>query len=63
MDLDSVDDMDERQIASWMKQAAAMPGFGGKKDSGNDRQEQFCRWIGSQAGPGTLPLLDATGSP
>ena len=31
VELESVDDIDERQIASWMKQAAAMPGFGGKK--------------------------------
>jgi hypothetical protein len=29
----SVDDLDERQAASWMKQAAAMPFFGGKKQS------------------------------
>jgi hypothetical protein len=27
----SVDDLDERQAASWMKQAAAMPFVGGKK--------------------------------
>jgi hypothetical protein len=27
----SVGDLDERQIATWMKQATAMPGFGGKK--------------------------------
>ena len=27
----SVDDIDERQIASWMQQATAIPGFGGKK--------------------------------
>ena len=27
----SVDDLDERQAAEWMKQAAAMPFFGGKK--------------------------------
>ena len=27
----SVDDLDERQAVSWMKQAAAMPFFGGKK--------------------------------
>src|SRR4051794_20498578 len=26
-----VDDLDERQVASWMEQAAAIPGFGGKK--------------------------------
>ena len=31
VDLASVDDLDERQVASWMKQATAMPGFGGKK--------------------------------
>lgn len=31
VDLESVDDLDERQVASWMKQATAMPGFGGKK--------------------------------
>ena len=28
VDLESVDAIDERQLASWMKQAAAMPGFG-----------------------------------
>ena len=28
VDLESVDDIDERQIASWMEQAAAIPGFG-----------------------------------
>ncbi|HEY2676204.1 MAG TPA: DUF1801 domain-containing protein [Steroidobacteraceae bacterium] len=31
VDLESVDDLDERQAASWMKQATALPGFGGKK--------------------------------
>ena len=31
VDLASVDDLDERQVAAWMKQAAAIPGFGGKK--------------------------------
>ncbi|MFL5681486.1 MAG: DUF1801 domain-containing protein [Chloroflexota bacterium] len=31
VDIESVDDIDERQIAAWMTQAAAMPGFGGKK--------------------------------
>ena len=34
VDLESVDDLDERQLASWMKQATAMPGFGGKKRQG-----------------------------
>ena len=28
VDLESVDDIDEGQIASWMEQAAAIPGFG-----------------------------------
>ena len=28
VDLESVDDIDEGQLASWMKQAAAIPGFG-----------------------------------
>ena len=28
VDLESVDDIDERQLASWMKQATAIPGFG-----------------------------------
>jgi hypothetical protein len=28
VDLESLDDIDEGQIASWMRQAAAMPGFG-----------------------------------
>ena len=31
VDLESVDDLDERQAASWMKQATDIPGFGGKK--------------------------------
>ncbi len=31
VDLESLDDLNERQIASWMKQATAIPGFGGKK--------------------------------
>jgi hypothetical protein len=31
VDLESVDDIDELQLASWMKQATAIPGFGGKK--------------------------------
>lgn len=31
VDLESVDDLDERQVASWMRQATALPGFGKKK--------------------------------
>ena len=31
VELASVDDLDERQAASWMKQAAAMPFIGGRK--------------------------------
>jgi hypothetical protein len=31
VELASVDDIDERQLASWMKQAATMPFVGGKK--------------------------------
>ncbi len=31
VDLESLGDLDERQLASWMRQATAMPGFGGKK--------------------------------
>ena len=31
VELRSVDEIDERQIAKWMKQVAAMPGVGGKK--------------------------------
>ncbi|HTG33666.1 MAG TPA: DUF1801 domain-containing protein [Thermoanaerobaculia bacterium] len=31
VDLESVDDLNESQAASWMKQATAIPGFGGKK--------------------------------
>jgi hypothetical protein len=31
VELASVDDLDERQVASWMTQAAAMPFLGGKK--------------------------------
>ena len=28
VDLESLDDLDERQLAGWMKQAAVIPGFG-----------------------------------
>jgi hypothetical protein len=31
VDLESVDDLDEREAAAWMKQATDLPGFGGKK--------------------------------
>jgi hypothetical protein len=31
VDLESVDDLDERQLASWMQQATAISGFGAKK--------------------------------
>jgi len=31
VDLESAGDLNERQAASWMKQATAIPGFGGKK--------------------------------
>src|SRR4051812_29646122 len=31
VDLESMAVLDERQVASWMAQAAAIPGFGGKK--------------------------------
>ncbi len=31
VELKSADDLDERQIAAWMKQVAAVPGVGGKK--------------------------------
>lgn len=31
VELESVDDLDERLIAAWMKQVAAIPGVGGKK--------------------------------
>jgi len=31
VDLASVDDLDPRKVAAWMRQATAIPGFGGKK--------------------------------
>ena len=31
VDLESVDAIDERQLASWMEQAAALPGFGARR--------------------------------
>ena len=31
VELESLDDLDERQIASWMQQIASVPGVGGKK--------------------------------
>jgi hypothetical protein len=35
VELASVDDPDERLVASWMRQAAAMPFFGGKSAGSN----------------------------
>jgi hypothetical protein len=32
VELESIDDIDERQIAAWMKQVASVPGVGGKKE-------------------------------
>ncbi len=31
VDLESIDDLNARRVASWMRQATALPGFGGKK--------------------------------
>ena len=31
VELESLDDLDERQVAAWMRQVAAVPGVGGKK--------------------------------
>ncbi len=31
VELESVDDLDEREIATWMKQVTAVPGVGGKR--------------------------------
>ena len=31
VELESVDDLDERQVAAWMKQVASVPGVGGKR--------------------------------
>lgn len=31
VELESIKDLDERQIAAWMKQIAVSPGVGGKK--------------------------------
>ncbi|MFE5838008.1 hypothetical protein [Arthrobacter sp. NPDC056493] len=31
VELESMDDIDERQVAAWMKQVASVPGVGGKK--------------------------------
>jgi len=31
VELESVEGLDERQIAAWMKQVVALPGVGGKK--------------------------------
>jgi hypothetical protein len=28
VELETVDDVDEQQVASWMRQATALPGFG-----------------------------------
>ena len=33
VELASLDDIDERQIAAWMKQVTSVPGVGGKKRS------------------------------
>lgn len=31
VELESLEDLDERQIADWMKQVASVPGVGGKR--------------------------------
>jgi hypothetical protein len=31
VELESVDDLDERQVVAWMKQVASVPGVGGKQ--------------------------------
>jgi hypothetical protein len=31
VELESMDDIDEQQIAAWMKQVTSVPGIGGKK--------------------------------
>jgi hypothetical protein len=31
VDLESLDDIDERQLESWMRQATAIPGFGKRR--------------------------------
>jgi hypothetical protein len=38
VELASVDDLDERQAASWMKQAAAMPFIGGEGPESDGRR-------------------------
>lgn len=53
----SVDDLDERQAASWMKQAAAMPFFGGRSnhEEGRPRRRSSARcWSCSRPGIGRL---------
>jgi hypothetical protein len=37
VELESVDDLDERQVAAWMKQVVAAPGVGGKKRQARGR--------------------------
>jgi hypothetical protein len=37
VELESVNDLDERQVAAWMKQIAAAPGAGGKKRPARSR--------------------------
>lgn len=31
VELESIEDLDERQVAEWMKQVTSVPGVGGKK--------------------------------
>ncbi|MES2125191.1 MAG: DUF1801 domain-containing protein [Gemmatimonadota bacterium] len=38
VELESVEDLDERQVAAWMKQVTALPGVGGKKRKERDRR-------------------------
>ena len=47
VDLESVDDIDEAQLASWMRQATALPGFG---ESGEPASSHL-----AGAGPSPLP--------
>jgi hypothetical protein len=47
VELESVDDLDERQPAAWMKQIAATPGAGGKKrrPKGGPRGSRQSGWL------------------
>jgi hypothetical protein len=61
MDLKSLDDVDESQLASRMQQATAIPGIGGRNaEPGSGRQGRLGKRIRLAGAPGRIRTADAS---